>query len=168
MECYRVVVLAAAALVGTAALAQGKTVCPVDKKPIPDVTKAQTLQVNRKQLALCSPKCAETFRKDPEKYLEKVAECPVLGNPVAEITRVRRMVLNNNLYYFCCNGCGGGFLTSPAHLKRLKDPVSGEVFEATSGTPKAEYRGQHYLFATEANKTAFEKAPEKYAVLFAP
>lgn len=146
------------------ALAQKTPACVVDRKPL---TKgASEVQVNRKRTALCSAKCAAAFRKAPEKYLEKVSDCPVLHNPVAKITGEGRLVVNNGLYYFCCTGCKDGFLQSPQHLKKLEDVVTGEVFTVGDGSPRVEYQGQHYLFATEASKTTFEKTPEKYALLF--
>jgi YHS domain-containing protein len=125
------------------------------------------VQVNRKRLTLCSIGCAKTFRKQPEKYLEKVADCPVLHNPVAKIEPAGRLVLNNGLFYFCCAGCKDGFLQSAQHLKKLEDVVTREVFTASDLSPRAEFKGQHYLFATEANKATFEKSPDQYAVLFA-
>ena len=38
----------------------------------------------------------------------------------------------------------------------IKDPVSGEAFEATGTSPKVVYKSQHYLFATAVTKEAFE------------
>jgi len=146
------------------ALAQKVPGCVVDRKPL---TKgASEVQVNRKRTALCSAKCATAFRKAPEKYLEKVSDCPVLHNPVAKISADGRLVLNNQLYYFCCAGCKDGFLQSPQHLKKLEDVVTQEVFPAGESSPRAEHEGQYYLFATAATKATFEKSPEKYVVLY--
>jgi YHS domain-containing protein len=154
------------ALVGLAAPAfgQGKSGCPVDKKPT--AGSKSVVQVNRKRTLLCSPKCAAAFRKQPEKYLDKVGDCPVLHNPVAKVAADGRLVVNNQLYYFCCAGCKEGFLQSPAHLKKLEDVVTQEVFTVGDSSPRVDYQGQHYLFATADSKAAFEKNPDKYAVIF--
>lgn len=146
------------------AFAQKTPSCVVDRKPL--AKGATEVQVNRKRTALCSAKCAAAFRKTPEKYLEKVSDCPVLHNPVAKISSEGRLVLNNGLYYFCCAGCKDGFLQSPQHLKKLEDVVTQEVFTVGDSSPRVEYQGQHYLFATEASKATFEKSPEKYAARF--
>ncbi len=159
-----VLALLGAALAAGAVLAQGRT-CPVDGKPAAD-TGAPMVQVNRKRLYFDGAKCAAAFRRQPEKYLKKVADCPVLHNPVSKVAPDTRLVVNNTLYYFCCAGCKGGFLKSTQHLKKLEDVVTREVFEATSDSPHVEHQGQHYLFATEDSKAAFEKEPAKYAVLF--
>lgn len=154
------------ALTAAAAMAQAKKTCAVDGKPVADSGKALMVQVNRKRMYFCSPKCQATFRQAPEKHLKIVAECPILGNPVAKITADNRIVLNNNLHYFCCEGCLGGFLKSPQHWKKQVDVVDGQLFEPTDLSPKSEYKGQHYLFATDAAKTTFDKTPDKYAVVF--
>jgi len=144
--------------------AQKAPSCVVDRKPL--TKSASEVQVNRKRLSLCSAKCEAAFRKTPEKYLEKVGDCPVLHNPVAKIAGEGRLVLNNGLYYFCCAGCKDGFLQSPQHLKKLEDVVTHEVFTVGESSPRLEHEGQHYLFATEASKSTFEKSPEKYVVRF--
>ncbi len=167
MKFPRSMMLAACAgLLAAAAAAQSKKNCPVDDKPIADATKAPVVQVNRKRTAFCYAKCLAAFRQNPEKHLKDVAPCPVLGSPVPKIASEGRLTVNNNLYYFCCDGCKAGFTRSPAHLKKQVDVVSGEVFETAAGSPQVEYKGQYYLFVTEATKATFEKSPEKYAVLY--
>ncbi|MCC2672240.1 MAG: hypothetical protein K0Q72_4712 [Armatimonadetes bacterium] len=162
---HRCLIVAGLAGLAGVASAQNRVTCVVDRKP---ATKGgSVVQVNRKRLTLCSVGCATAFRKQPEKYLEKVGDCPVLHNPVAKIEPAGRLVLNNGLYYFCCGGCKEGFLQSAQHLKKLEDVVTGEVFTASDLSPRAEFKGQHYLFVTEASKASFEKTPDKFAVLFA-
>jgi YHS domain-containing protein len=143
---------------------QKSDVCVVDGK-LPTKGGA-VVSVNRKRMTLCGRGCLAAFQKTPEKYLKIVAHCPVLENPVAMIKPERRIVLNNNLYYFCCGGCHGGFMQTPDKIKKIKDVVSGEIFEAGSTSPHLEYQGQQYLFATDDTKAQFEKMPAKYAVMY--
>ena len=154
----------AAALMALPSMAQKADLCIVDGKQ--QTKGGSVVSVNRKRLALCSRGCLAKFQKTPEKYLKTVAHCPVLENPVAMIKPERRIVLNNNLYYFCCDGCHGGFLQTPDKIKKIKDVVNGEIFEAGSTSPHVEHQGQHYLFVTDETKATFEKEPGKYVVGF--
>lgn len=160
------VTLLVAGVAATSVGAQGKRVCPVDGKAITDISKVPMITINRKRNYFCSAKCGAAFRQKPEKHLKEVALCPILENPVAKISTANRVVLNNNLYYFCCEGCTSGFLKANDHLKKQTDVVNGEVFEATADSPHSEYKGQHYLFATPANKETFDKTPDKYVQIF--
>ena len=163
------VLIAIAGVVACAgAFGQGKTVCPVDRKAVANPAKATRVVINGRRNYFCGPKCVAAFRKNPEKYVTPAiaGDCPILGTPVADIIPDHRRVVNNNLYYLCCEGCANSIATSFTHLKRQPDPVTGEVFEVNSNSPRLDYQGQHYFFALDDNKKAFEKNPGKYAVVF--
>jgi YHS domain-containing protein len=51
-------------------------------------------------------------------------------------------------------------------LAGLEDVVSGKKFKAALTSPKVTYKDQVYYFESAETKAAFEKEPEKYAVVY--
>ena len=51
----------------------GNKICPVTGEKIDEKTKA-TYEYQGKIYNLCCPMCIDTFKKDPEKYIQKVEE----------------------------------------------------------------------------------------------
>jgi len=55
------------------AINAGNKICPVSGEKINEKTKA-TYEYNGKIYNFCCPMCIDEFKKDPEKYIEKVKE----------------------------------------------------------------------------------------------
>ncbi|MBI2963421.1 MAG: YHS domain-containing protein [Deltaproteobacteria bacterium] len=64
-------------------------------------------------------------------------------------------------YYLCCAGCVAGFAANPEHLRRAKDPVSGEPVDKAEA-PAYAWHGRAYFFRSEANLEAFARDPDSY------
>lgn len=53
------------------AINAGNKICPVTDSPIDEKTKA-TYEYKGKTYNFCCPMCIDEFKKDPEKYIEKI------------------------------------------------------------------------------------------------
>ena len=56
---------------GSGAIDAGNKICPVLGEPIDDATKA-TYEYEGKVYNFCCAGCIETFKKEPQKYIDKV------------------------------------------------------------------------------------------------
>ena len=54
-------------------VAVGNTICPVSGEQIDEMTKA-TYVYEGKIYNFCCPKCIDTFKKDPQKYIKKIEQ----------------------------------------------------------------------------------------------
>jgi len=143
-----------------------KAKCVVSGKEIEVTDKTPKVSVQGKTQYFCCENCPKAFAKEPEKYVKEVADCPILGTQVNSPNAVGRVVLNNGLWYVCCPACVDGVAKDEKVLKALTDVVSGKTFKATEQSPRTEYKTQLYLFETAETKTAFDKEPAKFAVVF--
>ncbi len=163
---YVAVCFAVAVTVSAAFAAQENVVCLVDGKTVSDTEKAPRRLVQGKPVRFCSVECSKRFEARPEPFAKSVLNCPVLGSKVEAPNAMERAVINNGLWYFCCPSCTEMARTNGELLKGLIDVVSGKRFDANSDSPTSEWKGQFYFFETEAGKTAFNKMPAKYAVVY--
>lgn len=144
--------------------------CPVTQQKFTDSAAHKGYVVDGKRVAFCCNDCPALFAADPEKYVtaDMLGKCPVMHGPNHK-SATTRVVLNNQVNYFCCAGCDTKFSAAPAkYVTSLTDVVSGKSFKVAENSPRSDYKGQVYLFASDDNKSTFDKDPGKYAVVFGP
>ncbi|HET6385439.1 MAG TPA: hypothetical protein VFJ58_18765 [Armatimonadota bacterium] len=144
--------------------------CPITHEMFKDSAAHKGYVVDGKRVAFCCSKCPAVFAANPEQHITAamLGKCPVMGGP-DHTSATDRVVINNQLQYFCCAGCDTQFKADPAkYVTTLTDVVSNKPFKVAEASPRSEYKGQVYLFSDAANKSAFDKTPEKYAVVFGP
>lgn len=147
-----------------------KVTCPITHQSFVDGKSHPGYVVDGSRVAFCCKNCPAVFAANPEQHLDasRLGKCPVMGGP-DHLSSTVRVVLNNELQYFCCGGCDTKFSANPAaYRKSLTDVVTNKSFAPTADSPRSTYKGQIYLFASEANKASFDKSPAKYAVVFGP
>jgi YHS domain-containing protein len=159
--------LLAASLAGTSIAAEQKAKCAVSGAEVVVTEKTAKTTVQGKPVYFCCDKCPTAFAKTPEKFVKDLGECPVqVGTAISAAEASKRVVLNNGLWYLCCEGCVGALKNAPVKVKELEDVVSHKKFKVTADSPRSDYKEQVYLFANAENKTAFDKEPAKYAVVY--
>jgi YHS domain-containing protein len=109
-----------------------QTVCPVMGG---EIDKNVHIDYQGQRIYFCCPACKETFLKEPEKYMKKLADDRVLLESVQEFCPVMAghnlpCFINKNIYtdykgrrvYFCTKDCKKSFLKEPEkYLKYLDD-----------------------------------------------
>jgi len=99
-----------------------QTVCPVMGGRI---NKAMFADYNGERVYFCCEPCVESFKKEPQKYLDQLKDqgvvlekapitqtkCPVSGEA---INKEIHADVNGKRVYFCCNGCKVKFEKDPA------------------------------------------------------
>jgi len=109
-----------------------QTVCPVLGNKI---DKNVFIDYQGQRIYFCCPSCKETFLKEPEKYMKKIAEDKVLLESVQKFCPVMTehsvpCLINKNIFtdyegrrvYFCSTKCKKIFLEDPEkYLKYLGD-----------------------------------------------
>ena len=144
-----------------------KATCPVSGKAFEVTDKTPSVKVNGQPVYFCCTNCPAKFAQAPEKYVKAAGKCPVLGMGVEQASAADRVVVNNDLYYFCCPGCIDTFCGDlGTSVKETTDPVTKRSFKIAAATPRSTYKQQTYLFADAASKAEFDKAPEKYAIIY--
>lgn len=112
-------------MTATAAMTKAKTtvVCPVMRRPIPNVAKAAGKSVYKgKTYYFCCPSCKKQFDKDPAKYVKPAvapktisAVCPVMHTKIPDVAKAAgKSVYKGKTYYFCCPSCKPAFDKDPA------------------------------------------------------
>lgn len=102
--------------------------------------------------------------------------CPVMGGKVNHA--LASTDYNGVRYWYCCNGCKAAFEKDPAAALKsdklkgktsgvfLFDPVSGARLDHDKAIKESsDFGGVRFLFASAANKAAFDKDPKKYGTL---
>ena len=95
-----------------------QTVCPVMGGKI---NKDLYVDYQGQRIYFCCSSCKETFLKEPEKYMKKLADEKVLLESVQEKCPVMGGKVNKNIYadykgrrvYFCCESCKRTFAKDP-------------------------------------------------------
>jgi len=157
--------LAAACFSVTAVVAQDakKGKCAVAGKEIEITDKTPSVMVNNEKLYFCCQNCPKAFAADVAKFVKTAGKCPVNKGADATVDAANRAIVNNNVYFFCCPGCPDTLKENPAKFVReLKDPVSGKSFTPKADSPRAEVKGQIYLFESPTTKAEFQKDNAKY------
>jgi YHS domain-containing protein len=73
--------------------------------------------------------------------------------------------VNQELYFFSDLGSVRQFRRDPLKLCGLvTDPVTRERFRPTKKSPRTEWRGTPFYFASEANRRTFAAMPDSFAV----
>jgi len=107
-----------------------------------------------REIEFCCGNCIATFKKDPEKYLNKLdaaiiekqsatyplSTCVVSGEKLgSDMGKPVDMVYNNELVRFCCNGCVKDFKKDPdkymkkIHEARQEQMMNGEHHDDHEG-----------------------------------
>lgn len=103
-----------------------QAVCPVLGEKI---NKDVYVDYQAQRIYFCCPACKETFLKDPEKYLKKIADENVLLESVQQNCPVMGGKIDKNIYtdyngrriYFCCESCRQSFSKDPEkYLKKFE------------------------------------------------
>jgi YHS domain-containing protein len=141
--------------------------CPVSNMPVKVTAETPTVKVNGNKVVFCCKNCAGAFAGEPEKFVKELGKCPMNPNGGAKVAANTRVVLNNDLFYFCCPNCVNGFKgAGAAKVAELTDPVTKKAFKPSADSPRAEVKGQIYLFASAESKAEFEKDSAKYVVAY--
>ena len=120
-----------------------QTTCPVMGGKI---NKQIYVDYQGQRIYLCCEGCKETFKKDPEKYMKKLAESNVLLESVQTTCPVMGGKIHKKLYadhegrrvYFCCKGCAAVFEKDPEkYLKKLHEGTKGAAKQDTLDVHKA-------------------------------
>jgi len=83
----------------------------------------------------------------------------------AVLDAAHRTFVNYETFFFADEADRRRFEADPtASCGVLTDPVSKERFRPGSDSPHGEFGGRPYYFFSEANKAAFEKTPEAFAL----
>ena len=115
-----------------------QTTCPVMGGKI---NKDIHVDYQGQRVYLCCEGCKETFKKDPEKYLKKLADSNVLLESVQTTCPVMGGKINKELYvdhegrrvYFCCKGCAAVFEKDPEkYLKKMEEQTQSAAKKDTS------------------------------------
>ncbi len=73
--------------------------------------------------------------------------------------------VNGEIYRFGSAATLRRFRAAPAlYCGLLRDPVTGERFWPSTRSPRAEWGGGPYLFASDSTRLAFERDPRRYEV----
>ncbi len=104
-----------------------QTVCPVMGGKI---NKASYVDVKGKRIYLCCQGCDKAIKKDPDKYIKKMAEngekpaelqtvCPVMGGKINKNVYVD---VKGKRIYLCCPGCDKAIKKDPdKYIKKMED-----------------------------------------------
>jgi YHS domain-containing protein len=97
-------------------------------------------------------------------------DCPVMGSPAGSNDL---FLYKGIVYSTCCPGCNVQFMSNPEKfLKKESSSIVGwSVFDVISKRPidpetakaHTEYAGIRYFFASEENRSKFDKNPKQYA-----
>lgn len=102
--------------------------------------------------------------------------CPIMGHAVNDL-KGDYSDFNGVRYFYCCAGCKEPFEKTPAKVVTglakgpaagifLFDPVTGNRLKMEKAIKEySDYNGVRFMFASAANKAAFDKEPKKYGVL---
>ncbi len=118
----------------------------VTDQPLAEVEKPVALLHEGRELRFADAESVETFKAEPQKYLDKVdvkiienqmpyypmTTCPVSGDKLGgDMGEPVDYVYGNRLILFCCKGCKGDFLKDPsAMLEKLDAAVIAQQKEA--------------------------------------
>ena len=73
------------------------------------------------------------------------------------------MILGHDIFYFADDAERKRFLDTPFRFcGKLTDPVSGARFLPSASSPKFEYEGRTYYFATKQTRKTFVAKPAMY------
>ncbi len=83
----------------------------------------------------------------------------------AAIDSSLRVLVGHDLFYFADAASRARFEKEPLRwCRRLTDPVTLRRFRPTNRSPRLDYRGRPYWFASESTFAAFKATPDSFAV----
>lgn len=105
--------------------------------------------------------------KGPEIYLNELGirlSCAVNPDKSAAIDSLHRVFVNWETYFTSDDAATKAFLSTPyEYTGLLTDPVDRSRFQPAADSPRIDYQGRVFFFASEANAQTFSKEPERYA-----
>ena len=106
--------------------------------------------------------------KGPEPYLKALqieVRDVVRPGRAAVLDSSLRVFVGHDLFYFAEAAARERFVKEPLRwCRRLTDPVTLRRFQPTSRSPRLEYRGRPYWFASESTFAGFRATPDSFAV----
>jgi Fe-S oxidoreductase len=93
------------------------------------INKAQFVDHEGQRIYICCAGCSGALKKDPAKYIKKMAEngekpatlqtvCPVMGG---KINKAQFVDHEGKRIYICCAGCSGALKKDPAkYIKKME------------------------------------------------
>ena len=126
-----------------------QTTCPMMGGKI---NKELYVDYQGQRIYFCCKGCPEMFKKDPEKYMKKIADskvllesvqmtCPVMGGKVNKKLHVDH---EGRRVHFCCKGCGAVFEKDPEkYLKKLDEQTQSAAKKDTSQVHEMEKGTSH-------------------------
>jgi YHS domain-containing protein len=164
--------------------------CAVSGKKMKKSEAKGSLEYKGKTYYFCCDNCLESFKKDPEKYInqenpegqehvhqhgeeqaqehgEDTVVDPVCGMKIKKSEAKATYDYNGKTYYFCMEGCKEKFVKEPAKYVNADEtkvtcPVSKSTFNKSDAYGSMEYEGKTYYFCCAGCKEKFEKNPEEY------
>jgi len=118
-------VLALGAIRTAQAAGKPQSNCPVMGGKI---NKNVYIDYQGQRIYFCCPGCIGAFKKNPAKYMKKLADAGVALEPAQQLCPVMGRKINPSIYtdyngrrvYFCCQGCVRAFKKNPEkYLKKL-------------------------------------------------
>jgi YHS domain-containing protein len=104
--------------------------------------------------------------KDPEPFLLEMdfeAACAVREDAAAKFTPQTRVQINHDLFYVSRPDYVRKIQKDPLkYASRLTDPVTRTVFRPTKKSPRSEYAGKKYFFASDSTRAVFAANPMMY------
>lgn len=104
--------------------------------------------------------------QDPDTYLKELgvtfggwmnASAPAVLDPA------HRSLVNREAFFFADTEAKQAFDADPVdHCGPLTDPVSGERFQPGDDSPRYDYNGRPFYFASETTLHAFTAAPDSF------
>ena len=105
--------------------------------------------------------------QDPERFLSELEialPCVVADNGAAVINADHRSHVNWEIFFFSNEERKSMFDEDPIrYCGLITDPVSKERFQPTEASPRFDYRGRPYFFASQATVGSFKSMPDALA-----
>ena len=102
----------------------------------------------------------------PEIWLNELGvtiNCPVRRDAPAIFDVAHCVFVNWETFYFADARAKADFVREPYRFSgKLTDPVSRDRFQPSGASPRREFGGRAFFFASEANAERFDLSPESY------
>ena len=91
--------------------------------------------------------------------------CAVEPQQHALLDAKLRAFVNHEVYFFSNQRARRRFLKDPPrYCGLLTDPVSRRRFKPAPGSPHLEYQERWFYFSSDSTRTAFQAAPDSFAL----
>lgn len=106
--------------------------------------------------------------KGPEVFLKAQGigvNCVVRKGQPAVVDSMMRVYVGHDVFYFSGAWEREQFRKDPLrYCRRLTDPVTLKRFAPSRKSPRLEWKGRPYYFATAATRTTFAATPDSFAI----